>query len=326
MEKAKIVVVGGGPAGIATAVEAKAAGIEPVIVLEKEERPCHTIQKYYHKGKRVDAVWQGQEVKPEGICRFETCTKEEFLELMEKYIKDYKIDLRTNQEVYKIEKTNDCFRVWAGKDTVIEAPIVVIAIGIFGKPVKPRYRIPKEVKDKVFFGTQTQCMLGAQKILVVGGGDSAAETACFLCDEAEIYLSYRRPQFFRINEQNLKELEKRVKAGKVKLLMNTDIESLSATPENKVKVRFKDGQEMVFDAVYYCLGGATPDNFLRAIGVEMEDNRPKVDEYFETNIPGLFLVGDLVFEKGSIMAAFNSAHQVVKGIKERYQERLERGC
>ncbi|WP_457755489.1 NAD(P)-binding domain-containing protein [Thermodesulfatator indicus] len=326
MEKAKMVVVGAGPAGIATAVEAKAAGIEPVIVLEKEENPCHTIHKYYHEGKRVDAVWQGRKVKPIGICQFETCSKEEFLKLMENYIQEYNIDLRTSQEVHKIEKINECFRVWAGKDTIIETPIVVIAIGIFGKPVKPRYKIPKEVKNKVFFGTQTQCTPGAKKILVVGGGDSAAETACFLCENAEVYISYRRPKFFRINEQNLKELEKRVKEGKIKLLMDTDIESLSASPDDKVKVHFKDGQEMVFDAVCYCLGGATPENFLRAIGIELNDNRPKIDECFETNIPGLFLVGDLVFKKGSIMAAFNSAHIVVEAIKNRYRDRLEHGC
>ncbi len=321
-----MVVVGAGPAGIATAVEAQAQGIAPVIVLEKSDKPCETIHKYYHKGKRVDAVWQGIEVKPEGICRFETCTKEEFLQLMDDYIKKYGLDIRLGQEVHKIEKTNDCFRIWAGQDTVIEAPIVVIAIGIFGKPVRPKYRIPKEVRDRVFFGTQTECIPGAKKILVVGGGDSAAETACFLCEKTQVYLSYRRPKFFRINEQNMKELDKRVKEGKIKLLMNTDIESLSKDEQGKVLVKFKDGQEMAFDAVYYCLGGATPENFLKAIGIEVNGRRPKVDEYYETNIPGIFLVGDLVFEKGSIMAAFNSAHRVVEGIKKRYQDRLERGC
>ena len=326
MEKAKVVVVGAGPAGIATAVEAKQAGIEPVVVLEKSDKPCETIHKFYHEGKRVDPVYRKVKVEPIGICRFDTCSKEEFLDLMNHYIEDYRLDIRYNHEVHKIERTDGCFLVHAGKDTLIKAPVVVIAIGIFGRPVKPKYPVPKEIKDRVFFGTQTQCMLGAEKILVVGGGDSAAETACFLCQNAEIYLSYRRPKFFRINETNLKELEKRVEAGKVKLLLNTDIEGLEPSPEGKVQVNFKDGRSMVFDAVYYCLGGSTPENFLKSIGVEMDGKRPRVDEYFESNIPGLFLAGDLVFEKGSIMAAFNSAHTVVEGIKKRHTQRLERGC
>ncbi len=326
MEEAKIVVVGAGPAGIATAVEAKAAGIEPVVILEKSDKPCETIHKYYHPGKRVDPVYRKVKVEPIGICRFDTCTKEEFLELMDRYIKEYNLDIRYWHEVHKIEKENDCFVVHAGKDTVIKAPIVVVAIGIFGRPNKPRYPIPKEVKDRVFLGTQAELPENFKKVLVVGGGDSAAETACFLADKgAQVYLSYRRPKFFRINETNLAELEKRVKEGKITLMMNTDIEGLEPAPEG-VQVNFKDGQKMVFDAIFYCLGGSTPENFLRSIGVEMEGKCAKVDEYYETNVPGLFLAGDLVFEKGSIMAAFNSAHQVVEGIKKKYAERLERGC
>ncbi|NPA49253.1 MAG: NAD(P)-binding domain-containing protein [Thermodesulfobacteria bacterium] len=326
MEKAKMVVVGAGPAGIAVAVEAKAAGIEPVVVLERSDKPCETIHKFYHPGKRVDAVYRKVKVDPIGICRFDTCSKEEFLELMDKYIKDYQLDIRYNQEVHKIERVNDCFRIHAGQDTVIEAPVVVVAIGIFGRPNRPRYVLPKEVRDRIFLGTQAEIPEHFKKVLVVGGGDSAAETACYLADKgAQVFLSYRRPKFFRINETNLAELEKRVQEGKVTLLLGTDIEGVEPAPEG-VQVNFKDGQKMVFDAIFYCLGGSTPENFLRAAGVEMEGKSPKVDEYYETNVPGLFLAGDLVFEKGSIMAAFNSAHKVVEGIKKRHLDRLERGC
>ncbi len=326
MEKAKIVVVGAGPAGIATAVEAKAAGISPVVILEKADKPCATIHKFYHPGKRVDPVYRKVKVDPIGICRFDTCTKEEFLELMEKYIRDYELDIRYQHEVHKIEKVNDCFRVHAGKDTVIEAPVVVIAIGIFGRPNRPPYVLPKEVRDRIFLGTQAEIPAHFKKVLVVGGGDSAAETACYLADKgAQVYLSYRRPKFFRINETNLAELNKRVEEGKITLLMNTDIEGVEPA-EGGVQVNFKDGQKMVFDAIFYCLGGSTPENFLRTVGIEVEGKRPKVDEYFETNVPGIFLAGDLVFEKGSIMAAFNSAHQVVEGIRKRHLSRLERGC
>jgi thioredoxin reductase (NADPH) len=326
MEKAKIAIVGAGPAGIATAVEAKASGIEPVIVLEKFDQPCETIHKFYHPGKRVDAVYRKVKVQPLGICRFDTCTKEEFLALMEGYIKQYSLDIRFKQEVRKIERKGDCFRVETNQNLVIEAPIVVVAIGVFGRPVKPSYKIPKEVKDRVFFGTQAEADPSFRKVLVVGGGDSAAETACFLSQNAEVYLSYRRPQFFRINQTNLDLLQARAKEGKIKLLMNTNIEGLEPAPEEGVKVNFKEREPLVVDAVFYCLGGTTPENFLKSIGVEMEGKHPKVDESGETNVPGLFLAGDLVVEKGSIMAAFNSAHKVIEGVQKRYAERLERGC
>ncbi len=326
METAKIVVVGAGPAGIATAVEAKTAGIEPVVVLEKSDQPCETIHKFYHPGKRVDPVYRKVKVEPLGVCRFDTCTKEEFLELIDEYIKKYALDIRFKQEVRKIEKENDCFRLETNQGLVIKAPVVVVAIGIFGKPVKPSYKIPKEIKDRVFFGTQAEVDPSFKKVLVVGGGDSAAETACFLANQAEVYLSYRRPEFFRINPTNMALLEEKVKEGKIKLLMGTNIEALEPVPEGGVKVIFKEREPLVVDAVFYCLGGSTPENFLKSIGVKLNGRRPVVDEYGETNVKGLFLAGDLAVEKGSIMAAFNSAHKVIEGVKKRYAERLERGC
>ncbi len=325
MERAKIAIIGAGPAGIATAVEAKSAGLEPVIILEKGNQPCETIHKFYHPGKRVDPVYRKRKIEPEGICRFDTCTKEEFLALIDDYIQRYELDIRFKQEVRNIKKENDCFVVETNQGLVVKAPVVVIAIGIFGRPVKPSYKIPKEIKDRVFFGTQAHLDSSFRKVLVVGGGDSAAETACFLAKKAQVFLSYRRPQFFRINPTNMAHLEKLVQEGKITLLMNTDIQRLEPDPQG-IKVIFKDHDPLVVEAVYYCLGGSTPENFLKSIGVKMEGKRAVVNEYGETNIPGLFLAGDLAVEKGSIMSAFNSAHRVVEGIKRHHLARLEREC
>jgi thioredoxin reductase (NADPH) len=60
---------------------------------------------------------------------------------------------------------------------------------------------------------------------------------------------------------------------------------------------------------------------LKYIGVEFDlEGRPKVDEHYETNIPGLFLAGDIAVPKGSIQVAFNTAHVIIKRIKEKMQQ------
>jgi thioredoxin reductase (NADPH) len=69
-----------------------------------------------------------------------------------------------------------------------------------------------------------------------------------------------------------------------------------------------------YDAIFYFLGGSTRKSFLEKTGVAYA-NSPKVDQYGETTIPGLFLAGDLVAEKGTIMAAFNSAVATVEKIR-----------
>ncbi len=316
MERADILIVGAGPAGIATAVEAKVGGIGKVVVLEKADHICDTIVRLYHPGKRVDPNFQDLGLKPIGTLSFKTTTKEKFLQFIQKVVKKYDLDIRYKHTVDRVIKKNDFFEVRAGKDYLFKAPIVVLAIGIFGRPVKPKYKIPKEVRDKVFFGMP---LSGPENktVLVVGGGNTAAETACLLSEKNKVFLSYRRPQFFRLNPVNMNKLEEKSRQGLINLLLNTDIEGIE--PEGgQVKVRFKGGETMSFDAIYYCLGGATPQSFLQSIGVELEGKRPKIGPDGETNVRGLFLVGDLVAEKGSIMFAFNSAKITVEGILRKY--------
>jgi len=320
MEKAKVVVVGAGPAGIATAVEAIEAGLNEIVILEKTDHLCDTMVRLYHEGKRVDPFFMKVKVKPIGKLSIDTMSREEFLDFMKEVVEKYRLDIRFRHEVNKIKKKNDYFEIQAGKDAIFEAPIVVVAIGIFGRPVKPSYKIPKAISNKVFFGIPNKPMQN-KKILVVGGGNTAAEAACFLCEKNEVFLSYRRPKFFRLNPINLCAIEDRWKQGKIKLMLNTDIQSLEPE-DNMVCVHFKDGQKMCFDVIDYCLGGSSPQAFLSSIGVEMEGKKPKVSEDGETNIKGLFLVGDLVVKKGTIMGAFNSAKRTVDGIIKKYRDVL----
>ncbi len=320
MEKTKVVVVGAGPAGIATAVEAIEAGLNEIVILEKTDHLCDTMVRLYHEGKRVDPFFMKVKVKPIGKLSIDTMSREQFLDFMKEVVEKYRLDIRFRHEVNKIKKKNDYFEIQAGKDAIFEAPIVVVAIGIFGRPVKPSYKIPKAISNKVFFGIPNKPMQN-KKILVVGGGNTAAEAACFLCEKNEVFLSYRKPKFFRLNPINLCAIEDRGKQGKIKLMLNTDIQSLEPE-DNLVCVHFKDGQKMCFDVIDYCLGGSSPQAFLSSIGVEMEGKKPKVSEDGETNIKGLFLVGDLVVKKGTIMGAFNSAKRTVDGIIKKYRDVL----
>jgi thioredoxin reductase (NADPH) len=66
----------------------------------------------------------------------------------------------------------------------------------------------------------------------------------------------------------------------------------------------------------YALGGTTPTNFLRMLGIEFDDDGPVYSENGETNVVGLFLIGDLVVGKtgGSIITAFNSAVRAMRSI------------
>ena len=318
MEKTQIAIIGAGPAGIAVAVEAKSAGIDSVIILEKAKQACDTIASLYHEGKRVDPIYRKVKVNPIGKLSFVTESREAFLDRMDKEITKHNINVRYQQECRQIVTHDDMFHIRTGSGMEIKASIVVVAIGVFGKPVKPSYPIPKEIRDNVYFSLPRKFPKN-KKVLVIGGGDTAAEVACFLSLNNNVLLSYRQSEFFRVNETNICNLDKCYCCGTIDLKMGTDIESLEAEGE-RVLVKFKDNEEITFDAIFYCLGGSTPQAFLEGIGVNFHGKKPEVDALGKTNIHRLFLVGDLVADKGSIMAAFNSAAITIEGIKPLLKE------
>jgi len=293
-------------------VEAAAANIGVTVILEKADHACDTIVSLYREGKRVDAVYRKVAVAPQGSLSFDTMTRESFLAWMEEVITDYGLDVRYGHEVLEIIKEKNGFRITDSSGSVIEASVVAIAIGIFGKPVKPSYRIPREVRERIFFSIPDMPPAG-QNILVVGGGDSAAEAACFLSRENRVTLSYRRKEFFRVNEPNLCTLNQCCNFANLQTKLGVDILGVGQA-EKQVKVSFADDREELYDAVFYFLGGITPRAFLEKAGIRYRNNKPVVDKHGETNVPGLFLAGDLVAEKGTIMQAFNSAAIVVKKI------------
>jgi thioredoxin reductase (NADPH) len=312
MEEINIAVIGAGPAGIAVAVESKVAGMENIVILESKNRICDVIHTYYHEGKRVDPIFKKVKIDPIGVLSFETETKEEFIERMEEIVKKYNLDIRFNNEVYKILPVQDKFKIITSKGVEYLAQFVVIAIGIFGKPTKPSYPIPSAIKDKVLFSAP-KTPPENKKILVVGGGDSAIETACFLSEKNNVTLAYRKAEFFRINEINACGIRDCTCQGSVSLYMSTDIEAIEPSGDD-VLVKFKEKPHETFEQVFYCLGGMSPQALLEGVGIEFKDSKPVVDEFGETNVNRVFLSGDLAVDKGTIMAAFNTGKKVVEGI------------
>lgn len=314
MKHLSVGIIGAGPAGIAAGIECKVKGIYNVLLFEKGAKFCSTIRRLYPAGKRVDKEYKGITVINESICSFETETKEEFLQRMKKYIQDYDLQIEYNLEINGLERMGEIYTLKAGTFHVAEANMVIIATGVFDRPKKPSYPIPEEIKNRVFFELPKELPEG-EKILIVGGGNTAAELACLLAGKCDVYLSYRRQQFFRINEKNLRELERR--KDDINFFLGTEIKALEAE-NNIIKVIFHDGHTETFSKIFYCLGGSTPKNFLQKMGINFENNSPSIDEFGESNLEKVFLVGDIAVKKGSIMYAFNSAHKAVKRIFEKY--------
>lgn len=308
-----IAIIGAGPAGIAAAVEAYALGITKIILIEKAGNHSTTIRNFYKDGKRVDKEWQGQKLENSGTITFLDGSKESTLDFFDELLSSHKIESVFNEEAEKVEKNGDMFDI-ATTASNYHAKSVILAIGKMGKPNKPTCQMSAEAKKRVHYNLDA-CSEN-ESVLVVGGGNSAAEYAVDLAEKNDSALSYRRANFTRLNAVNLLYLERLSSRGKIRKLMSTDITSIEEK-NGKLKVSFAQIEPEIFDRVVFAIGGSTPVDFLKKCGIELLNGEPVLSSEFETHHKGMFISGDIAFKNGgSIVVALDMSYKIVKKIKE----------
>ncbi len=257
-----IVIVGSGPAGIAAAIEAKKNNLN-FVILEAAQK-FNTIVNF-PKGKHIFA-------EPEAIAQtseiiIEEGTKESLLSDLQNQIKNHNLPIVEGIMVDKIEKENDYFLIETKKG-IYKALKVIIAIGKSGNA--RMLKVPGENLPKVYNRLFDPSEFKNQEILVVGGGDSALETAISVAEYAKIVtLSYRKPSFSRPKEGNLADLNKLISKGKINLLMSSDIKEIK---ENSVIIVKENGEEVEFgnSAVFTMIGKELPIDFFKRSKIKME--------------------------------------------------------
>ncbi len=303
----ELAIIGAGPAGIGTAVESYAQGVRRIIMLEKEENHNATIRKFYKDNKRVDKDWKGEKIELNGTIYFVDGTKESTLDFFDHLLDNDIVELRTRCEVHKITRYDEGFEIMAGGERIM-ARYVVVTIGRMGKPNKPDYKIPPSIKHLIHY-TLDGCG-EREKIMVVGGGDSAIEYAIELCERNEVTLCYRRESFERANPTNRADIAKAIGEGRVLAMLNTQINGLDSEG-GRIKVTFTDGFWEIYDRIVYAIGGTTPSTFLQNCSIAEEGGVPIHDEHYQTNVPGLFVAGDITQESGgSIALGLNHGHAI----------------
>jgi thioredoxin reductase (NADPH) len=318
-----LVIVGGGPAGIALAAEARGAGVraERILVLEKAQEHSWIIRRYYPAAKRVLANYKGIEAKCEGVLCIPDLTREETVSYLDRAIRDSGARVRYHEEVHRIAtEPGGGLRVETNTG-VWRAHVVVIAIGILSRPNRPSYPIPHSVKGHVLFDVTSE-EIRDKDVLVVGGGDTAAEYCQFLVQEGNrVTLSYRGRELTRPNQINRESVLELQRLRRLELLLPSQVARLEPAG-GKVSAHFQDPdlRPLEVDRIVYALGGTTPENFLRSAGIAFNGPEPRLSDSFATSVPGLFLAGDLTAGRkgGSIILAFNTAAAAMRQICEDY--------
>jgi thioredoxin reductase (NADPH) len=314
----EMIIIGAGPAGISMAAEARGVGIpaDKILILEKGDAHSWAIRKFYPASKPVLANYKGIKAICTGVMCLTDMTKEETLTYIDRIIEQCELQVHYKEAVTAIRPQSGGFLVETSGGAYKTARCI-IAIGILDKPNKPEYKIPATLTKRVHYDITTVALTG-EDCLVVGGGDTASEYCQFLVQQGNrVTLSYRRQEFARLNPVNLKSLLALETRGQVKILRGSNIISLEADAERPRAV-FQEAEHpaQTFDRIIYALGGTTPLNFLKAVGIKFEGDVPVLTQGYETSLPGLYLIGDLSAGKkgGSINLAFNMAAEAMRHI------------
>jgi thioredoxin reductase/NAD-dependent dihydropyrimidine dehydrogenase PreA subunit len=258
------IVVGAGPAGIAAALALRQAG-KDFIVLDRESFGG-TIM-HYPRGKVVMAG--DLELPGYGRVKKGRMSKEELVTLWKDILQKTQLPVKTGALVTGLSREPDgMWRVQssAGK---ARAAHVILALGRRGSPRK--LEIPGEESQKVSYRVIEPEEHQGKHVMVVGGGNSAVETAVILADYggcASVSISYRKGKFARARAENMQRIEEALKSGQVRGYLDTELTSIEA---DKVHLKYNDGRVETVrnDSVVVQVGGTDPGELLASFGIEL---------------------------------------------------------
>jgi thioredoxin reductase/Pyruvate/2-oxoacid:ferredoxin oxidoreductase delta subunit len=257
-----IIIVGAGPAGIAASLAAKKLKLS-ALVLEQD-----TIGGTVFTFPRKKIIMTSpMDIPLHGKVKLYETSKAELLDLWNEILSKNEIVIREKVKVDTIVFENNHFVVETAGKEKLTCRKVILSIGRTGTPRK--LNIPGEMSTKVAYRLLEPELIENQKVVVVGGGDSAIETALLLTEFNQVILSYRGEAFGRIKPGNQVKIKEAMSLNQIDVRFNTSLKSIE---EDHVKIEDLLTNEVTRldnDLVYIFAGGELPTKFLESAGVQI---------------------------------------------------------
>lgn len=307
LEHFEVAIIGAGPAGISAATNAAHSGVSHVLF--EKGAVANTIYDYQ---LRKHVMAEPSRLPLRAKCRFSEGSREKILQEFEEDLSARQVNLR-KAEVKKIERQGDVFHIHYS-DKVCSAKSVVLSIGVQGSPRK--LGVPGEERNHVAYTLSDPDAFQGRSIIVVGAGDAAIENAIALSEHNVVSLVNRGGEFARAKEANARLILSAVQSGRIRCFYNATI----ARVEDEVTyVNTPDGEVAVpCNHLIARLGCVLPRAFLESIGIQFPNSEPTavpvVNHRYESNVPGLFILGALIGYP-LIKQAINQGFEVIEHIR-----------
>lgn len=286
-----IIIVGGGPIGLACALEAKQANLNYLIL----EKGC-LVNSLYNYPQNMTFFSSSERLEIGDIPFVTTNPKPRRTEALEYYRRiqqKFELDTHLFEEVLNITKKDSTyFNVKTNKCNYTTKK-VIIATGFYDIPML--LNIPGEELSKVRHYYNDPHYYSGQKVIVVGASNSSIDAALETFRKgAQVTLVIRGNEISpRVKYWVKPDIENRITAGEIDVLYNSQ---LTTVTETSASIQTPTGIVEIENDFVLALTGYRPNfDFLRKIGVDIPKQAPCIpchnEQTMETNIKGLYLAG-----------------------------------
>ena len=256
-----LLILGAGVSGMAAAAEAKEQRLSFEVIEASE--PFVTLVNF----PRAKPIFTyPKAMTPAGGLQVKATVKEALVDELRAQVERLGLPVQAGR-AERIERTGDVLTVHLAEGEPRRARRVLVAIGRSGD--FRRLGVPGESLDKVYNRLHDPADFRGQEALVVGGGDSALETAIALAKAgARVTLSYGRQELARPKRENVETLAALHSAGRLTLRLGTQVKAIRA---GQVDLSAQDGalETLPNDVVFTMIGREPPLEFLRRSGIRI---------------------------------------------------------
>ncbi len=309
-----ILIIGAGPTGLFTVFEAGLLKLK-----------CHLIDALPQPGGQCSEIYPKKPIYD--IPAYPEILAGDLTDKLMEQCKQFEPGFTLGERADTIEKQKDgSFIVTTNKGTKHKAPVVAIAGGLGSfEPRKPLIDNIADYEDKgVEYMIKEPEMYRNKRVVIAGGGDSALDWSIFLADVASSVTLVHRRNEFRGHLDSVEKVQELKSAGKINLITPAEITAINGNNKvESVEVTKKDEEPFLLATDHFIpLFGLSPKlGPIANWGLEIEKNAIKVNNAldYQTNIPGIFAIGDVNTYPGKLKLILCGFHEATLMCQAAYQ-------
>ncbi len=313
MIKTDILIIGAGPTGLFAVFEAGLLKLK-----------CHVLDALPQPGGQLSELYPKKPIYD--IPGFPEVLAGDLVDNLMEQIKQFEPGFTLGERAETIVKQEDgTFVVTSNAGTQFHTPVVAIAGGLGSfEPRKPLIENIEYYEDKgVKYFIKNPEEFRNKRVVIAGGGDSALDWSIFLADVAsEVTLIHRRNEF-RGALDSVEKVQELKNEGKIRMITPAEVVGINGTNHVESIVLDEDGAQRTIETDYFIpLFGLTPKlGPIADWGLEIEKNAIKVNNSldYQTNIPGIFAIGDVNTYPGKLKLILCGFHEATLMCQAAYQ-------